>query len=320
MRASLSADLRHSLETFQDLELRRRSALERENRLLANLPSLKALMTSGDARTIADGAVEFRKTSGNDLFALADADGRVLTAGAQDAGDSDDLKRDLQAAIKDPGKYYFLSDGRMYEYTVQPLFFGPSDTGTLLGFVISGYVVDHAVLQEIGRGAGAQAAFVTGNRVLVSSWSKQQQAALQQQLGSLRQNSEAIVVIGPERLLIMGKDVPNGADVPLRLLVMKSLDQAYRAERDIDRLFFLTSLLVIAAGSVLMLLLARMVTRPLELLASGVRAFGEGDTEHSLPTWWNAGSALSEPRFSLRCAKKIRSPTVRCWNRSDWPP
>jgi signal transduction histidine kinase len=33
-----------------------------------------------------------------------------------------------------------------------------------------------------------------------------------------------------------------------------------------------------------MLLLARMVTRPLEMLAAGVRAFGEGDRHHSLPT------------------------------------
>jgi signal transduction histidine kinase len=32
-----------------------------------------------------------------------------------------------------------------------------------------------------------------------------------------------------------------------------------------------------------MLLLARMVTRPLEMLAAGVRAFGEGDWQHSLP-------------------------------------
>jgi len=49
-------------------------------------------------------------------------------------------------------------------------------------------------------------------------------------------------------------------------------------------LVFWVSLLALAAGSVLMFLLARMVTQPLELLASGVRAFGEGDREHSLPT------------------------------------
>jgi len=42
------------------------------------------------------------------------------------------------------------------------------------------------------------------------------------------------------------------------------------------------SLLVLAAGSILMVLLARMLTRPLEHLASGVRAFGEGDLQHSL--------------------------------------
>jgi len=49
-------------------------------------------------------------------------------------------------------------------------------------------------------------------------------------------------------------------------------------------LIFWVSLLVMAAGSLLMLLLAGMVTRPLELLATGVRAFGEGDRQHSLPS------------------------------------
>jgi hypothetical protein len=83
VHSNLEMDLAHSLETFQDLEAGRLAALERENALMAAEPRLKALMTTSDARTIADDAVDFWKTSGNDLFALADADHRVQAAYAK---------------------------------------------------------------------------------------------------------------------------------------------------------------------------------------------------------------------------------------------
>jgi hypothetical protein len=85
--------------------------LEQESSLLASLPSLKALMTTSDPRTIADDAVDFWKTSGNDLFALADADSRVLDADAQGAENTERLKSDLQSVIDDPGTHYLLSGG-----------------------------------------------------------------------------------------------------------------------------------------------------------------------------------------------------------------
>src|ERR1700690_809193 len=56
VHANLETDLGHSGETFQDLESGRLNALERENTLMAALPSLKALMTTNDSRTIADDA------------------------------------------------------------------------------------------------------------------------------------------------------------------------------------------------------------------------------------------------------------------------
>src|ERR1700728_1012826 len=43
VQANLDTDLEHSVETFQDLEAGHLAALERENALMAALPSLKAL-------------------------------------------------------------------------------------------------------------------------------------------------------------------------------------------------------------------------------------------------------------------------------------
>src|SRR5579862_795202 len=69
--SNLSQDLNQSVVAFQNLQAERLGALARESALLAELPTLKALMTSGDDLTIQDGAAEFWQLSGADLFMLA---------------------------------------------------------------------------------------------------------------------------------------------------------------------------------------------------------------------------------------------------------
>jgi ABC-type protease/lipase transport system fused ATPase/permease subunit len=60
---SLSEDLTHSVDTFQSIAAQRLDVLERENALLSNLPSLTALMTTNDERTIADASIQFWQVS-----------------------------------------------------------------------------------------------------------------------------------------------------------------------------------------------------------------------------------------------------------------
>ena len=69
MAETLASDVTHSVATFQNLQNQHRQMLMREAALLADLPSLKALMTTQDRRTIEDGGQEFWKVSGADLFA-----------------------------------------------------------------------------------------------------------------------------------------------------------------------------------------------------------------------------------------------------------
>jgi signal transduction histidine kinase len=284
VHTTLEMDLAHSVETFQDLEAGHLTALERENALMAALPSLKALMTTSDSLTIADGAVAFWNTGGNDLFALADPGRRVQVAYAQGATNTALLRNDLQTVIADPSRHYLLSSGRLFEYSVEPLFFGSSTSGTLLGYVISGYAIDQAFLREVGRGAGAEAAFLADSALVVSTLPTEQLVDLKKMAGSQPYRGDAqIAMVGKERYLAASKDLAAGAGAPLRLVVMKSFDAADLAEKEINRLVMWVGLLALAAGSVLMLLLARMVTRPLEKLAAGVRAFGDGDRQHWLP-------------------------------------
>src|SRR5579863_10281502 len=99
LTANLTADLMRSITTFENLQAQRMAALDRENALLADLPDLKALMTTSDDRTIDDGGVRFWKVSGNDLFALADRDGRIVAAYGPKAPAGANLRADLASAL-----------------------------------------------------------------------------------------------------------------------------------------------------------------------------------------------------------------------------
>src|SRR5271170_3183457 len=79
IRKGLDSDLNHSLSTFRNIARQRNQTLSHEAALLADLPSLKSLMSSQDAHTIADGSAEFWQDSGSDLFALASQNGVLLT-------------------------------------------------------------------------------------------------------------------------------------------------------------------------------------------------------------------------------------------------
>src|ERR1035437_3656155 len=95
----LETDLMHSVTTFENLQYEKLTSLERENALLADLPSLKALMTTSDDRTIENGAVEFWKVSGNDLLALANKEGRIVAVDAKGSQDDADLRNALQTLL-----------------------------------------------------------------------------------------------------------------------------------------------------------------------------------------------------------------------------
>ena len=75
----LASDLARSVISFQQQQNQQLAMLERQASLLANLPSLKALLTTQDDLTIADGSLDFWKLSESSFFALLRPDGRLIT-------------------------------------------------------------------------------------------------------------------------------------------------------------------------------------------------------------------------------------------------
>ena len=283
--ANLSADLLRSIATFEDMQAQRMSALDRENSLLADLPSLKALMTTSDERTIEDGAVEFWKVGGNDLFALANRDGRIVAAYDEGERAAPTLRTDLESLLSGSPRPYVVSGNRLIACSVKPLYFGSQAEGTILGYAISGFYIDRSAVGQLSRATGVEAIFKTRQRILVSSLSSAANGVLDaNQISAPQGRSDSITVkIGGERYLAVARDLSPDASAPLELIELKSLDQEERTIQQIDRLVLLAGLVALVLGTGLMTVLSRAVTRPLEDLNAGVRAFAAGDSSHILP-------------------------------------
>lgn len=282
----LSHDLDHSVITFQNLQAERLGALERENALLAELPTLKALMTSGDDLTIQDGAVEFWQISGDDLFALADPGGRIVAAYTKRVSAGNNLRLVLKTLLAVPGKHYLIDGGSLYDCSVRPLYFGSDENGTLLGYVISGVSIDPTV-RQISQPTGVEATFLSGGRIVASTLEPAIQANLATQplLLSGTPQAPATVKLGNEQFLAAMVDLSAAATSPLRLVVLKSFEPAELRISRIDRMILIAGVLALLLGTALMIGLSHLVTRPLEELSRSVRAFGVGDDEYHIPRY-----------------------------------
>lgn len=78
VRTAIRSELRNSLLTFQQVQLQRQTTLSRSAELLANIPNLKAMMTTQDAATIQDASRGLWRLGGSDVFLLADRTGKIV--------------------------------------------------------------------------------------------------------------------------------------------------------------------------------------------------------------------------------------------------
>jgi len=282
---NVSSDLDNSIAIFAKFQAERLVALDRENALLADLPSLKALMTTNDERTIDDGAVRFWKVSGTDLFALADHDGRIVAAftGRSSAGET--LRKDLRLYVSGAPSDFFVSGNLLFGCSVRPIYFGSQSEGTILGYVISGFTIDRPAVEQLSQATGVEASFFSGGQLLASSLKPEleKQVSAVETPNTDHTSGPFKVVFGGESYLAVVRNLSKNGTAPLRLIELKSLNEEERSIRQIDRIILFAGLLALVLGTLLMLLLSRAVTRPLEELAAGVRAFAEGDSAYLLP-------------------------------------
>ena len=283
---SLQADLDHSLGTFRNQANQRNRMLSREAALLADLPSLKSLMSTQDAHTIQDGSQKFWADSGSDFFALTAANGNLFTYSNRGPKLSDDsVKRGLEACMTSAEEACMIAFGQsLYELSIQPLYFGPPENGSYLGYVIIGYAIDRQVAGEVSEAAAADVTFLVNGQVAAATLPVDRLNDLRQQSLTLDAVSTAPrkMELGGEAYIGSTTPLPAAGQAKIQLVVLKSYDRASEYLRRVNRWISALGVATLLLGVVLAVGISRTVTRPLETLVAGTRALGQGDFDYEL--------------------------------------
>ena len=298
VRREIESGLGNSVLTFQDFQRQREDTLAHSAQLLADLPNVRALMTTRDHATIQDASSSIWRLAGSDLFVLADPSANIMAMHVSGPGPSTETVAEAVRASLQSGKStgWWYGNQHLYEVFVQPIYFGGPSENRLLGALAIGYEINQPLAQDIARVAASQVAFRYGDRVVESTLSNPQETDLQQQFGAFSTDGPlhqpVALKVGNERFLATSVLLSPEAAQPVRLVVLKSVDQATGFLDDLNRVLLVLGLLAVLGGSLLVFLISHTFTRPLANLVEGVRALGQGN--YSFPLDSRGGDEVAE--------------------------
>lgn len=280
VRRGLSNDLANSVDTFRNLQKKREDSLSRLAELMADLPSLKALMTSQHAPTIQDGSREMFHLSGGDLFGLVDPTGKLMGFHTNAPGISLEQAQKIldQRGPQQVPLQWWLAGGHLYEVVLAPIYFGPRSENAVLGLVAVGYEMNAGLAHEVSQVAASEVAIVCGDTVVVSTLDKEQRVELAAHVGAGPvPQTPADWKLGRETFMVSSLPANPDATPSVTIVVLKSYDQAAAFLNHLRQLLLAVGFGAVLGGTALVYFIAGTFTRPLEELVDGVHALGSGD-------------------------------------------
>src|SRR6266478_6046472 len=314
VRLGIQRDLQNSVSAFHNLQKQREVTLERSAALLADLPNVRALMTTHDAATIQDASRDLWQLAGSDLLLLADSSGKVM--GLQAAPQEITVRHGqdffTHVVLREQTRHWWYVEGHLYEVFLQDIYFGPASGRQILGYLLLGYEIDDRVARDLSRVAASEVAFRYGDLIVRSTLKPAQESELlrvapRTAVGGPPQGDQ--VRLGEERFLATAVDLPTPSGPALNLWVLKSFDQATAFLRSLNELLLALGLTAVLAGSLLVFLISHTFTRPLENLVAGVRALEQGD--YAYPLHARGGDEVAEVTGAFDRTRKNLQKTQR---------
>jgi signal transduction histidine kinase len=282
-KRGIFSDLRNSVATFQSFQREQEITLGHSADLLADLPNLRALMTTNHEATIQDGSTPLWRIGGSDLFVLADRSGRVVALHTKTPGFTKEMAQSALAASLERQDHWWFGAQSLYEIFLKPIYFGPAEADRQLGFLVIGHEIDQNVAAQVGRIASSKVAFYYGDSIVTSTLAPTDEAELSKQHVPAAGSTEpASLQLGSERFLETALELSPQGNPSVRLVVLKSYDQATAFLRKVNRLLLALGLLAVVLGSGLVFLISQAFMRPLSSLVAGVGALERGDFNYAL--------------------------------------
>ena len=287
VKKEIFADLHDSVSTFQNFQRERELTLTHSAELLADLPPLRAQMTTQHEATIQDASNALWRLAGSDLFVLADRTGRVVALHTASPGLTREMAQEsfLNTLNQEGPEHWWFGAQHLYEVFLKPIYFGSAAENRLLGFLVIGYEIDDRVASQVSRIAASQVAFYYGDTIVRSTLTPSQETELARQRAVRSApgvTGPEEVQLGDERFLGTSLELTARKTPSVRLSVLKSYDQATAFLDSLNRLLLALGLMAVAGGSALVFLISHTFTRPLGNLVAGVRALEKGDFTYAL--------------------------------------
>lgn len=282
MRAHVAEDLAFALRTesavYSKVEEAHRQQAEQSTALIANLPSLKALMSTHDALTIQDGSESILRTSGADVLILEDPSGKMLALHSKSAKVASSSERLLLFRSSQKHDWWFVN-GHLYDLTFAPVTSGADSDLHTLGLVALGREVTPQSIAGSDTLQDSPVMFERDGRVLLGSLDPSLWSDFQRWLAKTAHTSRTIqeIDLGGERYL--GNFIELSGDHPVRLYCLKSYDQATSFLGSLNRMLLMLGAIAVLTGALVGFALSRQITRPLENLLQASRQMERGDFE-----------------------------------------
>src|SRR5215467_11328246 len=276
-----------SVRAFESVQREREMQLSRTATMLADLPTLKALMTTEHALTIQDASTRYWRLTGSDLFVLANAKKQVVGLHMSKPGwPADAAERDLKRSIEQGDDASWWHDnGRLYQVFLRPITAGAGSDSQELGQLAIGYEVNAGVAEHLALVAGNQIALTSGTDVIASTLPPKDEAALQRKItqGNLPTGAEAQELALDSDHYAFASVLLHGAlPSPVRCYVLMPLAPVNNFMRRLNHTIYLLGASAVAFGALLFGFVSRKITKPLDNLVAGVRALAGGDYAYSI--------------------------------------
>lgn len=298
-----------SVRAFESVQNQRQDQLSRTTAMLAEVPTLKALMTTNHAPTIRDGSLPFWQLAGSDLFLLANAKSEIMALHAKKSGlNSADVEQDLTRSLgSNEDAAWWYADDQLYWVFIRPITAGSGSDTKELGALAVGYQVDSTVAEQLALVAGGKIVLVSGAKIIASTLSSREESELQDHLGqysAVLGSGTHEVDLAAEPYQVAAVALHADPRTPVQCYVLIPLRRPMSFISKLDRTILALGISALVCVTLLLSFVAGTITKPMDNLLAGVRALARGDYTFSITPRGSSevvelGTAFSKMRSEL---------------------
>jgi signal transduction histidine kinase len=325
VRSEIAVQVREStaasVREFETIQRQLQLQLSRTAAMLAEIPTLKALMTTGHAPTIQDGSVTFWKLAGSDLFLLADPGGKVVALDVTRPGvDVGGAEGHVAKALEEgQDSAWWYDGGRLYWVFLRPITSGSGVNAKHLGEVAIGYEVDSTIAEQLAVVAESKIVLTANDKIIASTFSPSEESDVQNRILAQRiaPGSDAReTLLGNKGYQVASVALYEGSSSPVQCYVFIPLDRPMYFIRQLNRTILIVGISAVLLALLLLRFVAGTITRPLDNLVSGVRALAAGDYTYSITPRGSSevaelGESFAKMRGELLASQRKQIETER---------